>query len=336
MFSNRSAGLTGHRAGGFTLVELLVSISLMLLTLLAVTNLYIPTKLMARTQTGVNRINENVQVISETLLREIREMGFTGCQQLSLKGGQGDDGTNASLIKSSPANGFDSTAAGIFSKVAVGDVDAPPGALAGNSIITIAHAADDGVHVLGATTDLGAAGIKVRGDPGFRVTSINPRVGVAGDCQKLYKFLIDKVEKKATGWVVVPRDLLKVNLFADARIMVLTRTQFYLANAPRGSGERSSVALFRRTMAPDGTWGAGQAVAQNVLSLKASTEIDSDGDFRADTTTALEGAYDTMQAVGLSISLKLQSSSDIAGTSATSAPIERTSRIVGTARSRVI
>jgi len=69
--------------GGFTLIELMISISLGLLITASVVELFVNNKTSYRVQDGLGRIQENGRYAQYILSREIRMAGFNGCGNLA-------------------------------------------------------------------------------------------------------------------------------------------------------------------------------------------------------------------------------------------------------------
>jgi type IV pilus assembly protein PilW len=72
-----------YRKSGFTLVEVMVSITLSIVLLAGVGQIYSSSKQIYRLQEGQSRVQENGRFAIEFLNRDIRQAGFAGCGNLN-------------------------------------------------------------------------------------------------------------------------------------------------------------------------------------------------------------------------------------------------------------
>ncbi len=277
-------------AAGFTLIELMIAVTLMLMVTFAVISIYLPTRSTAKVQTGVARMNENWQVASENIAREFRELSSNGCVPL----GDSDDGHGNSNIKHYQIRGngraysdvtYNNTTA--LKQVSSSDPSAPADAIAGQPILVVNHAANGGAHLRTLMPDRGASGITLAADPHISNyttgdLTATQSLAVITNCKGGEIFQIkagDGVGNAASFWKITPTTQISAPYGVDARIAALTTTQFYLAPATRATGERTTTALYRRTLKDDGVnWNTASPVARDVTSMQITAAIDTNGD----------------------------------------------------------
>jgi type IV pilus assembly protein PilW len=300
---------------GITLIELLVALAISLLVLFAVTNVFLSTKANTRLQAGVSRANESGQVATALLAREIRQTSHMGCPSLgkpSAGSHRANDPRDTKLFGDDDRDGG-TKAVRVLSST---DTDAPPTAIAGNPILDIVHGANAGVHLAKAMVDR-TVPMQVTGDPGF--DAVNPTsenklpIAIISTCTTSEIMQVAKVLKNP--WRVEALDPLRVPYTTNARVMPATRTQFFMGNYTRGSGERSSRALYSRTIGRDGiNWNAAQPIVHDLSAMNIIMLLDTDGDFESDAQVNFGSAYDPLQVVGLTITLTFQTPEGVTGT----------------------
>jgi len=220
----------------------------------------------------------------------------------------------------------------------------PTIAVAGSPVIDVIHAASAGAHLLAATTvrrvsptSSVATSLFLRGDPGIKMPSVSATnsypAAIISDCATAEVFQVLAVSNNP--WKVDPFNLLRTTYSQDARVMPVTRTQYFVGNHVRPAGERTTRAIFKRTMRADGyNWGSSEPMVHDVDSMAITMEVDTDGIFSTDTSMPSTSAYDASKVVGMTINLVLQTPSTIVGT--TGLAVKRTSTATTTIRSRTI
>ena len=329
-------------AAGFTLIELLISVTLMLIVTFAVISIYVPTRSTAKVQTGVARMNENWQTASENIAREFRELSFMGCLPLGNRTA-GDDPDKDSNIKHdqirSPrgysANRVNSLT--VLKQVGSSDPSAPTNAIAGQPIIVVNHAANKGAHLLSTMVDRGDSGIRFKTDPGIKM-DIAGFLAVISDCKTGEIFKVGGSTtplSSANNWRITPFSQLRAAYDIDSRVALLSTTQFYLAPANRATDERSSTALYRRTLGADGvTWGTPYQIARDVTSMQVTAAVDTNGDYVPDAANLpWDSTLNTERVVAVNLTLGLTGPPD---TKANGAALTRSFTAYITARSRAL
>lgn len=301
---------------GVTLLEILVALTISLIVLFAVVSVYAPTKQNTRLQAGVSRANETAQISAELLAREIRHTAHIGCPALGDPSRGLHRLSTDSLTAADPGNTFSLAGTTAVRVLATGSADAPSAAKTGTAIIDITHGANDGVHLLAKMTDRGDAMV-VTGDPGMTAATPTASNGLPlafiTDCANAEAFKVSGVLQNP--WRVVPLDKLRTLYSRDSRVMPGTRTQFFVGDYDRPTGERDSVAIYSRTIRRDGVnWNTAQPVAHDIESMQVTMHLDTDADFQADTQVPFGSAYDPAQVVGLTLLLTFQTPEGVLGT----------------------
>jgi hypothetical protein len=315
--SGRSKLSQSARVHGLSLVELMVALSISLFVLFAVSKVFIASQMSTRLQTGVVRANENAQASTEQLAREIRHTAHVGCPQL----GDPASGAHRVVRDSIDASGSSSTYSisqdNAIRVLATGEADAPVSMVASSAAIDVLHGANDGVHLTEKMLDRGAAMV-LSGNPGINTQGISsgngyPAAIISTCAESSEVFEIARVLD--APWRVIPRDNLRVPYSADSRVMPGARTQFFLAPYTRPVDERSTLAVYSRTMRRDGVnWNDAVPIAHDVRSMGLVFHLDTDGDFQADAQLPFGVPYDPKQVVGLSINLVFETPQNIKGT----------------------
>lgn len=300
-----------RRVDGITLVELLVALSISLLVLFAVISIYVPTKQNTRLQAGISRANETAQIATEVVSREFRQIANSGCPSLAAT-----SVVNDSMTDTGVTNAFEMKSDTIVRLFNPGDPGTPATAEAGTAVIDFVHAARDGVHLAAKAADRNSP-LYVTGDPGMTTSSVSSSngypVAVVSTCSAGEIFQVINVLQNP--WRVVPFNKLRVPYTLNARVAPATRTQFYIAPFTRTSGERSSRALYMRTMRRDlSNWDSGQPIAHDLVSMNVILHLDTDGDYQNDTEVAFGAAYNPSQVVGLTLRFTFQTPESVNGT----------------------
>ncbi len=269
---------------GFTLIELMIAVALMLLVSFAVINVYLTTRSTTKAQTAVARMNENWQTNSENIAREFRELSFMGCVPVGTNlDSNGDSTIKSHQLRNGSTRNYSAAQVNVVSvlkQVGASDPDVPSNAIAGNAIISVSHAANDGAHLLTAMPDRGGSGIRFKSNPHI-TTPPSGVLAVISDCRSGEIFKVAGASSNptaATNWKIAPLSDLIVQYGEDARVAPLTVSQFYLAPSDRVAGERSTTALYRRTLNVDGvSWNSATQIARDVTSMQITAAVDGGG-----------------------------------------------------------
>ena len=315
---------------GITLVELMVALAISLIVLFAVTSIYVPTRQNTQLQAGVSRANETAQVVTEQIAREIRQTSHAGCPSVGPI-----TVSNDSLTAVTSVNQFSIAPGTVVRLLASTDSDAPSTAKTGTAVVNLVHAANGGVHLTAKAADRSSA-MSVTGDPGFNTSTISSSnsypIAIISTCSAGEVFQVSNVLQNP--WRVVPLDSLRVPYSINARVSPATRTQFFIARYTRPTGERSSWALYRRTMRRDGmNWNSAEPIAHDIVSMDASVQLDTDGDFQADSEAPFGTVFQPAQVVGFLLRFTFETPEGVNGTAGSR--VQRTMTSAISIRARV-
>jgi Prokaryotic N-terminal methylation motif len=305
------------RSRGLSLVELMVALAISMVVLFVVSNVFVATKMNTRLQTGVSRANENAQMSSELLAREIRHTAHIGCPQLGDPASGAHRAVRDSLEAGNSSSTFSISQDNAIRVLGTSDADAPPSMVAGSATLDVVHGANDGVHLSARMLGRGAV-MYLTGNPGFNTASLSgtnsyPAAIISTCAESTEVFEVAQVLEGP--WRIVPKNNLRVPYTSDSRVMPAARTQFFLAPYTRPDDERSTLAVYRRTMRRDGVnWNAAEPIAHDVRNMNVVLHLDSDGDYEADTQLPFGSPYDSKQIVGLSLNLVFETPKNIKGT----------------------
>jgi type IV pilus assembly protein PilW len=311
--------ISSHAKGnqGLSLVELMVALAISMVVLFAVSNVFVATKMNTRLQTGVSRANENAQISSELLAREIRHTAHIGCPQLGDPASGAHRAVRDSLEAGNSSSTFSISQDNAIRVLSASDPDAPASMIVGSAALDVVHGANDGVHLSARMVDRGAV-MYLTGNPGVDTASLSgtnsyPAAIISTCAESTEVFEVARVLE--APWRIVPKNNLRVPYTSDSRVMPAARTQFFLAPFTRPDDERSTLAVYRRTMRRDGVnWNAAEAIAHDVQSMSVVLHLDSDSDYQADAQLAFGSPYDPKQVVGLSLNLVFETPKNIKGT----------------------
>ena len=115
--------------------------------------------------------------------------------------------------------------------------------------------------------------------------------------------------------------------------MPVTRTQYFVGNHIRPTGERTTRAIFKRSMRSDGyNWGSSQPIVHDVDSMTITMELDEDGAFAGSKSEPSTGTFDPSTVIGITVNLVLKTPASIRGTNGSE--VNRTSSATIGIRSR--
>ena len=195
---------------GFTLIELMIAVALMLVVSFAVISVYVTTRSTTKAQTAVARMNENWQTNSENIAKEFRELSFMGCVPVGTNvDASGNSTIRSDQLRNGSTRNYSAAqvnAVSVLKQVGTSDSDAPSNAIAGNAILEVTHAANDGAHLLIAMPDRGNSGIRFKSNP--RITTPQSGVlAVISDCKSGEIFKVAGASSNptaATNWKIAP------------------------------------------------------------------------------------------------------------------------------------
>ena len=302
-----------HHQKGLTLVEIMIAITLSLILLAGVLQIFISNKQTYRTQDAMARIQEGGRFGIHFLTSDIRMAGYMGCgstinqpvNMVDLNGdgipdevgnfnGNGLQGYEYSAGLSVPLSDTLTLTAGDI----VADTD----------VITIKRAAGTGVRLDG---NMGTVNANIQMDPASAAGMFQANdVLFISDCEYADIFAANNVSQGG-GFITIAHsnsvnvgNFLSTTYNTDAEVMRMINVAYYLA--PGESGEPS---LFRYSMGNNGVFGQ-QELVEGVEDMQITYGEDTDNDRNANVYVTADGVADWTQVVSVRIDLTVRSTED--------------------------
>jgi type IV pilus assembly protein PilW len=297
------------KPSGFSLVELMIAITIGLILLGGIGYVYLGSRQTFRTQDDFSRIQENVRYALDQVGVDVRMAGYSGCVNLS-----SIDPANPTLIpinviaNGAPAVGLDQAMRGYDSSTWTAPGTVPANWVAGTGVFHITRAAAQGVNLTGNMT-ADNANIAISGNPAgivaeqallisdcvsadlFRATN-TPSAGnltiahAISNCSNLTPTApcnTDNKLSKAYG--------------ADAEVFAILSTTYFI-----GTNAANNPALYRREIVGTQVSDAEEMV-DNVENIVMRFGIDTDNDFVVNSYVVAGGVTDWRQVMTARLSL---------------------------------
>ncbi len=286
-----------HKFHGFSLIELLVSMVIMLVVSGAVLALYSASRQTVRTQSGVSRMNERFNLLSTVVARDVRHSGHAGCPVTSDNRVARVDSLEASGATATPVVAYNTN----IRLLNYGHSDAPSNAKSGSPVLELTTAADGGVHLASATTTrfTNTTPILLRGNPGIAQPSltVKPMVLIS-DCQQMDH--VEVVALNTNPWSIQTKSPLGWNPSSDARVSAVVKIQYYAATVAATPTSRATTTIFRRVSSPDSTgWLAGVPLVNDIENFSMMVDLDTDKDWDTDATVNWTSVTDPKQIMAI-------------------------------------
>lgn len=219
--------LSGHTAG-FSLVEIMVALTLSLLLLGAVFQIFISTKASYRMNEGLARLQETARFAADILAGDIRMAGYQGCMTL-------DQLTPNVIVKNPPSELLLYDTANLLRGQNNLASSNALGALAGSDSLNIRKVSSTAAHLTGNMAAINA-NIQIDGNPtGFKQNDIL----MITDCANADIFKATTVS--SGGGTVTIAHANNVNITnnlskayqSDARVMAFESSTYYVADTTR-------------------------------------------------------------------------------------------------------
>lgn len=314
-----------HHQRGLTLVEVMVAITLSLVLLAGVMQVFVATRMTYRVDEGLARLQENGRFAIGHLAQRVRMAGYLGCQGSSLTN-KLNGGTGFAFDLGTPIAGFEASGTGSGDTLTLGATDPATSSTAGDwspsldatllgavvpgsDVIVVRNAHSD-VFQLAAPYNDGST-VTVDAASGFGKGDLL----VASDCSKAHLFQVtaDSVSSGTTtlthaaagtpGNASATWTLPSEQYAAGAEISRADTTVFYI-----GVGADGSPALFQRVLQSSSA-GAGSStlVAQELIpgaeSLQFEYGEDTDGNQLADVYRTADAVADWASVVAVRMAL---------------------------------
>lgn len=290
----------GQRQSGFTLVELMVAMTLSVVLMAGVINIYISTKQTYNVQEGISRLQENARFAMDRINKEIAAAGYLGCLQSS-----GDDAVVNTLADQT---GINNLASPVFGAEGGGNPDSITVSRArGSAAIPVVQPMDNGLDNVTLDADHAEYGNLDQFD-----------TIVVGDCAQAAVFMItnvpggDGVIQHATG---VSDGDGQSNASQDLE-WAFGGTENSLATMMRVTGNTYSIATSAAGNAAGGACSGatpgfcalmenGQELVEGVENLQILYGVDTGVDTEADIYQAADAVGDWNDVVSVRVTLTM-------------------------------
>lgn len=277
--------------GGFSLVEIMIGVTLGIIISIAILSVYIAQKNIYKTNVSQAGIQNAESAISQLVTPIVRAAGFSGCTNV-LRGTSnlnpggppplGTLGTNPSMVM-----GYGSA---LGSPITITQANASNSSISTNwspsldaSLLGKVQATSDVLIVLGAIPGSQPSGVTANTTGSSSMTVQNAtglssnQFGAISDCSKATIFAITSLagttvsHTSSAGSLTNANSVFSVNYTVGAQFIGLTQTAFFVASDPSGQSS-----LMRATLNTGGTWTV-QALIPGVDTMKVLYGIGSNG-----------------------------------------------------------
>lgn len=280
------------RQTGFSLIELMIAITLGFVVIGALGTVFLGARQSYRVQDGMSRVQENGRYALDLMARDIRQAGFLGCAR---------DATVANIV--SPATDFNTYTAGItgYESTLPNGLTAAE-RIAGTDIIKLQFGSAASVSVTG-NMDQKNANIQLSGNPNNFVAG---DVLFVTDCGNLDVFKATNVSQGGTVTIAHSSSANSSNNLSklygtDSEVMQLQTVIYYI-----GNGVGGAPTLFRKRLIGS-TLTAGEELAEGIQDMQILYGEDINGDFAADRyldATAIGGNMTNVISVRLNLLMR--------------------------------
>lgn len=317
---------------GFSLVELMVAITLGLIITAAVTQIFVATRSAYTLEEGLSRTQENGRFAMEFLTQDIRMAGYSGCVgnlTLGTVTGSGPGiGCTTSLcnIVSPPAAATNFVSAGIVGYTYVGpgntltawDPDLPSdffadGVVKANTDVIISqYGSPLSTHLTGNTSPQNA-NVKILNNAGLAPQVQPGDVLMLSDCKSATVFKATGVSNISSNPVTIAHamtgntDDFLPHLYDDsAELMKMVSHVYYI-----GTGASGEPTLMRRELTTGGGMSSPQEMVEGIEDMRIVYGQDTDGNRVADIYRKANAVNDWNQVVSVRIGILARTTSDV-------------------------
>lgn len=289
---------------GFSLVELMIGMTLGLILLLGVTSVLISNQRTYTTEDNLSRVQESARLAYDFIARDVRMAGYTGCftdvntMTNTLNMGAGGCGTSYDYDFSIPITGHEALGTAWSPVLPTGF----SGPLPGTDVITMRGAYDAGIDLVNQM-NLTTADMKVSKNSGLEEGDII----IISDCRSASIFQATHVNENSgtvqwdnlvhnTGATVCPGNASKNlgHLYPPgSKIAKIETSSYYI-----GTGQSGQPALFKRSIN-----GGAIELVEGIENMQVEYGEDTDGDRDADTYRKANTVTNWARVVSARISL---------------------------------
>ena len=314
----------GFRMRGFTLVELMVSMTLSLILLAGALSILYSTKLTSSENERVARIQEAGRTAMELIRQDARAAGYAGCARphnASSGWTFTTTGLNSTALLwdfSKPVYGFEATSATAWTPALDPVIPASPVPTTGSDVLVL-RTARAGSPVF--RTNAGASGsatISVDRDPNMPLQTPTPMI--IGDCQRSEVFVATVLSGTgATGSIShgtgsTPAgnssDSLTNGYQVGALLQPVQTVIYYVASCTAVSGSCTALtppALWQIVGTDQAGGGTPQELIQGVEAIQLKYGVDTDGDFLANSYVTADAVTDWTKVVSINMAMLIRS-----------------------------
>lgn len=289
-FSSHS-GKSPLNRRGFSLIELMVAMTLGLIVVGAVGYLYLGSSRSFQVQDNLSRIQENTRYSVEVLSKDIRMAGYMGCQNLASI-------TPAIMANNPPLLNFANALRGYEGGSGWTNPSSIT-AVSGADVVKIIRADGAGISLTGNMGTLNA-NIQINGNPSWFVAG---QALLISDCQNADLFRATNVSS-GTGTITIAHsesqnssNNLSTLYGTNADVFAIEDTTYFIGL--NGAGNPS---LYRIPVS-----GTAEELVENVQDMQIIYGVDSGSDNAADSYVAASAVTDWRKVVSVRISLLFRS-----------------------------
>lgn len=298
-----NAGGTLRRQRGLTLIELMISLTLGLIIVLAVGYVYVNGRQGYRLNDNLARIQENGRIAMEMIGRDVRMAGFIGCPNLAQTPAVVRAQTPPPPLTAGGTFSLAQALAGVETATAGNWADIPAGLahVPGTDVLFVRRAGEQSAAL---TADMGSpsAAVTVAGNPlGLAADDLV----LLSDCRAADIFRVTALDE---GAGTLAHDTsgntsaaLSRSYASGARLSRFELWEYFVAR--NGSGQ---AALYRRPAHRPGANPQAWVIAEGVEDLQVRYGLDTDGDGQVDalrTASAIGTAAEWAQVVSVQVHL---------------------------------
>ncbi len=287
-----------HRARadqGFTLVELMVAVTIGLIILAAVAQLFATSRATFGLEESMARVQENGRFAMEFLARDIRMAGYAGCSR-NLSGTQVGNIVDLTTVAADAAVTFNpdgiqafkytgtSDTLGDWTPALPGDYFADGDVVPGTDVIIIQQASELNTHLTGNPTPRND-NIQILGTTAIAGTLAAGDILMVSDCKAADTFKattvspsggIVTIAHSSSGNIGTP-SFLTHPYGNEAELMKLVSRAYYIGNGSSTDANGPIPALFRKELVNGGSVQA-QELVEGVQTMRLRYGEDTDGD----------------------------------------------------------
>jgi len=316
-------GRHGHM-GGFSLVELMVALTLSLILTAGALSILYSTKLTSAENERISRVQEAGRTAFELMIQDSRAAGFLGCahplvdKSINPPTSSLSNGLNSSTTLlwnfAQPVYGFEATSTTVWNP-ALTTIPASPAATGGSDILVL-RAARPGSPTFRTNAAFAAnADIPVAADPNVtNATFQTPVPVVISDCQGAAVFLATDFTPGASATIKhaagagAPGNAsasLTRSFGLNALVQPVQTVIYYVASCPDNTAPCTGVS-------PPALWRivgsqAPQEVIQGVEAMQIKYGVDTDGDLLADQYVTADNVADWGTVVSINLAILVRS-----------------------------